>query len=84
MKRGRPKAPINATDLRVRLFFEELELLGLSLSELTKLLQKLYGQSAPSYRTLQEWRRGTHSPHYAPLENWLRDIQETVADNKAN
>lgn len=81
MARGRPKSPIQSLDPTVQLFFEEIDNLGLSISDLARLLAERYENAAPSYRTLQEWRRGTHTPHYAPLDSWLKEIQKRHRGN---
>jgi hypothetical protein len=67
---GRPKTAVAAERKDVREFFNACDRLGLSLAEIQQTLVK-HVQHAPSYRTLQEWRRGTHAPKFAPFGQWL-------------
>jgi len=82
MSAGRPKSPIQATDPSVRIFFEEIDSMGISLKDLTNFLKSIKGNTSPSYRTLQEWRRGNHIPHYAPLDTWLSAVRIEFSDRK--
>lgn len=73
MSRGRPKSQIRAAIPEVREFFEECERRSLSITEIQVLLAQQVPR-APSYRALQEWRRGTRSPRFAPFKQWLRIV----------
>ena len=74
MNRGRPKAQIKSEIPEVRNFFSECEKLSLSLSAIKLILNQNVSR-APSYRTLQEWRRGTRSPRFAPFAEWLKILK---------
>lgn len=75
MNRGRPKSEIRAAIPEVREFFEECEKLSLSITEIRTLLVERVSR-APSYRALQEWRRGTRSPRFAPFKQWLKIVKK--------
>lgn len=75
MPKGRPKSPVQAADPDVKRFFEACDRLGLSTKELHSILSVKLPR-APSYRTLQEWRRGTHTPKFAPFSQWLEILRE--------
>jgi len=73
--RGRPKSEIKASSKEVRDFFAECDRLAYSLKTLHEALGEVV-DSPPSYRALQEWRRGTHTPKFAPFKQWLQALRE--------
>jgi hypothetical protein len=75
VRRGRPKAELKATDPAVRKFFEECDKLRLSLTEIHAKL-KCAIPDAPSYRALQEWRRGTHQPRFVTFGSWIKILEK--------
>jgi hypothetical protein len=68
---GRPKTKIKMRLLEGRQFFELADKKGLTLKAVIAILEKNLAD-APSYRTLQEWRRGTHTPRFIPFKEWIR------------
>ena len=66
---GRPKGSIKTKSDPARKFFELADDLGLGLGEVLGILKGKV-KNPPSYRTLQEWRRGTHTPRFVPFEAW--------------
>lgn len=56
-------------------FFARAEELELALPEILRQLEaaKLI---APSYRTLQDWRRGVHAPRFVPFAIWKSALQK--------
>lgn len=76
MNRGRPKSKIGTANKDARKFFETCDKLSLSLKDLHALLRDKLGQQAPSYRTLQEWRRGTRLPRFVAFKNWTDLLQK--------
>lgn len=74
-QKGRPLGKNSAKTKEAERFFEAAEKRGLSLMELHKKLLNALGESkCPSYRTLQEWRRGTYTPYFAPFDDWRERI----------
>jgi hypothetical protein len=82
-KPGRPKTPIAASRKDIKDFFNGCDDLGLSLGEVQRFLNSHVLQ-APSYRTLQEWRRGTHTPKFAPFPDWLELLRREQAAKKSS
>src|SRR6266513_13778 len=70
LRPGRPKLRIGAAQKDVKKFFRTCDELGLSLKEVQDAL-KNHVAHPPSYRTLQEWRRGKHTPKFAPFPHWI-------------
>lgn len=72
-------APIRARTRECRRFFEETDRLGLRYLEIIQRLREA-GLPSPSYRTLQDWRRGVTTPRLVPLHIWLDVIRKTVSE----
>lgn len=75
MLKGRPKTPIQACNQEVKAFFRACDDLALSLKEIHATLSERVTR-APSYRTLQEWRRGTHTPKFVPFDEWIKILRK--------
>lgn len=67
--RGRPKGPIRARG-EAREFFARADQLNLTLDAIREQLRDA-GVSPPSYRALQDWRRGIHTPYFVPFRVWV-------------
>lgn len=65
---GRPKGPIRAVG-DAHTFYARIDELHMTLSEARERLRQA-GIDAPSYRTLQDWRRGLHRPRFVPFRHW--------------
>jgi hypothetical protein len=81
-KPGRPKGQIGCASLEAKAFFQTVDKLGLSLRQLEKLLAGEI-ESSPKYRTLQEWRRGTHAPRFIRFEKLEAVILNKVSKQEA-
>ena len=81
LRPGRPKLRIRAAQPDVKKFFRICDELGLSLQEVQDAL-KDHIAHPPSYRTLQEWRRGTHTPKFAPFSHWIDLLRHGKAATK--
>lgn len=68
-KRGRPIGKIKTRNPSARKFFEQSDALGLGIKDVVEILGAALPDS-PAYRTVQEWRRGTHNPRYIPFQKW--------------
>jgi hypothetical protein len=73
-KRGRPIGKIKAKHSSVRSFFKQADKLGLSLRDVARILEAVV-ETPPSYRTIQEWRRGTHTPRHVPFGEWEKILE---------
>jgi hypothetical protein len=78
---GRPKGPNRAAG-EARLFYARIEELGLTLAEARARLQRA-GIDTPSYRTLQDWRRGLHKPRFVPFRQWTNVLGDEAAPSEA-
>lgn len=68
---GRPLGKNSANTSEAKAFFASLERAGISLAEAHRKLKNCTEVTrAPSYRTLQEWRRGTNTPLFVPFSAW--------------
>jgi hypothetical protein len=76
--RGRPKGPIKCRDPAAKRFFATCDRLGLSIQEIHKVLRGTSAR-APSYRSLQDWRRGVREPRFPPFDLWRSIILKAVA-----
>jgi hypothetical protein len=77
---GRPLGLNEAKTIGAKAFFDTAEEAGLSLKQTYLiLLDKL--ERCPSYRTLQEWRRGTYEPSFAPFEIWSQIILNQMSES---
>ncbi len=80
-RRGRPKNKIQSKNREVIAFFSLCDKLNLSLLEVISALRETL-ENPPHYRTLQEWRRGSHEPKFAPFENWSEIIRRYSKNKK--
>lgn len=82
---GRPLGKILSKDAGCRRLFQYADSQGFSLMKLREILSEELGAgSTPSYRTLQEWRRGTHKPFFVPFGIWLTVLKKyTASENLA-
>src|SRR3569833_509405 len=67
--RGRPKGPIKCRNPAARCFFATCDQLGFSIREIRAALSAANAR-APSYRSLQDWRRGEREPRFPPFDQW--------------
>ncbi|WP_251359107.1 hypothetical protein [Kangiella sp. TOML190] len=77
-KIGRPLGKNLAKTNDAKRFFKAAHGAGLSLKDIHEKLMRALGEGkCPSYRTLQEWRRGTYTPHFVPFSDWEKKITES-------
>lgn len=72
-RRGRPKGPNRATG-QAHAFFVRVDELQLTLGQARERLAAA-NLDAPSYRTLQDWRRGLHRPRFVPFADWIKALR---------
>lgn len=74
-KVGRPLNENRAATKEAKRFFDKADDAELRLVDIHKRLRDALGEDkCPSYRTLQEWRRGKHTPLFVPFKLWEREI----------
>jgi hypothetical protein len=77
---GRPRGKNKAQGRAAQAFFREVDRLGLTFRDVRKAMMSA-GYGCPSYRTLQDWRRGIFKTRFAPFVLWTAAIQEFAAKN---
>jgi hypothetical protein len=60
-------------------FFIECDRLSLNLDSVHSILKQCVGD-APSYRKLQEWKRGGYASPLTPFNDWLAVLQLAVGE----
>ena len=72
-RRGRPRGENRARTQAAKTFFEAIDRLGLSYSDVIAAIAAKH-EEAPKYRTLQDWRRGVNLPKLMPFEAWTETM----------
>jgi hypothetical protein len=77
-RRGRPRGRNLAQTKAARTFFITIDRLGLTYDSAIAVIEAEF-REAPSYRTLQDWRRGVNRPRFMPFELWTKALRAFAA-----
>jgi len=75
LRPGRPRSRNEAKSRPSRDFFDLIDTSGLTFKEAIDVIRGAF-DNVPSYRTLQDWRRGIHEPRFAPFDLWSDAIRQ--------
>jgi hypothetical protein len=77
-RRGRPRGRNLARTTAARTFFTTIDRLGFTYDDVIAVIESKF-REAPSYRTLQDWRRGVNRPRFMPFELWTEALRTFAA-----